>query len=144
MTNDHLATASTTIAATPDVVWNTLTDPDLIAEWMLGSRVSTEWRVGSRITWSGSYNGEDFEDHGTILDFQPNTLLRTTHFSPSGGRQDIPENYHTVTWRLTGSGGSTLLTLEQDNNPTEESAEHSSANWQSMLDGLRRVTETRR
>jgi len=70
---------------------------------MLGARVSTGWKVGNPITWSGSYGGEDFEDHGTILDFQPNTLLRTTHFSASGGQPDLPENFHTVTWRLTGS-----------------------------------------
>ena len=144
MTIDHLATASTRVAATPETVWHALTDPAIISEWMLGARVSSDWQVGSHITWSGSYQGEDFTDHGTILNLEPHVLLRTTHFSPMGGRQDIPENYHTVTWRLSPEDDTTILTLEQDNNPTEDSAEHSSANWQSMLDGLRKTVEGRR
>jgi len=144
MTSDHLATASTRIAAPPETVWKALTDPAIIAEWMLGARVTSDWQVGSHITWAGSYEGEAFEDKGTILNLQPHVLLRTTHFSPMGGRQDIPENYHTVTWRLSAAGDGTILTLEQDNNPTEESAEHSSKNWQGMLDGLRKTVEARR
>ena len=31
--------------------------------------------------------------------------------------------------------------LEQDNNPTIESAEHSPASWRSMLDTLKKVAE---
>lgn len=32
--------------------------------------------------------------------------------------------------------GGTRVVLEQDNNPTSESAEHGAENWRSMLDGL--------
>ena len=138
---DHIALASTTVAADPARVWAALTEPDLVERWMLGARVASEWHVGSRITWSGEYKGREYEDHGTILALEPASLLRFTHFSPLSGRQDIPENYHTVTWVLEEAAAGTTLRLSQDNNETEDSAAHSSENWQSMLDRLREVAE---
>jgi len=138
---DHIAHASTTIAADADRIWTVMTEPELVEKWMLGARVESEWRVGSRITWSGEYKGREFEDHGTILALAPASVLRYTHFSPLAGRQDIPENYHTVTWTLEPTTGATHVRLAQDNNETEDSAAHSSKNWQSMLDGLREVAE---
>jgi hypothetical protein len=33
------------------------------------------------------------------------------------------------------------VTLEQDNNPTEEAAEHSRRNWELMLRGLKEYVE---
>ena len=139
---DHLAIASTTVAADPGRVWAALTQPELVARWMLGARVASDWNVGSRITWSGEYEGRPFEDRGTILAVAPASMLRFTHFSPLGGRQDIPENYHTVTWTLEADGDATLVRLSQDNNETEDAAAHSAKNWQSMLDALREVVET--
>ena len=138
---DHIAIASTTIAADADRVWAVLTEPELVSTWMFGARVSSEWHVGSRITWSGEYEGRDYEDHGTILALTPASLLRFTHFSPLTGRQDIPENYHTVTWTLEKTADGTRVRLTQDNNETEDSAAHSSKNWQAMLDGIREVAE---
>jgi uncharacterized protein YndB with AHSA1/START domain len=138
---DHRATASTRIAADSARVWAALTEPDLVEKWMLGARVSSEWRVGSRITWSGEYKGREYEDHGTILSLAPASMLRFTHFSPLTGKQDIPENYHTVTWTLEPDGDATLVRLSQDNNESEDAAAHSSKNWQAMLDELRKTAE---
>jgi hypothetical protein len=36
----------------------------------------------------------------------------------------------------------TRVALSQDNNPTAEAAEHSRANWEKMLSGLKEVVET--
>jgi uncharacterized protein YndB with AHSA1/START domain len=138
---DHLATASTRIAADGDRVWAALTQPHLVERWMLGARVESDWSVGSRITWSGEFEGRQFEDRGTILAATPASLLRFTHFSSLSGKQDIPENYHTVTWSLEQRGDGTEVRLSQDNNQSEDAAAHSAANWQSMLDALRVVAE---
>ena len=37
--------------------------------------------------------------------------------------------------------GETHVSLSQDNNPTEEAAEHSRANWEKMLSALKEVVE---
>jgi len=141
MSANHLAIATITIDAPAVRVWRALTDPAEIEKYLFGSRVTSDWAVGSTITYAGEYEGRPYEDHGRILDFRPGTLMRSTHFSPLGGREDIPENYHTLTWTLEEAESATTVTLTQDNNDTEEAAQHSSENWQRVLAGLKKVAE---
>jgi uncharacterized protein YndB with AHSA1/START domain len=141
MTSNHIAIATTTIHAPADSVWKALTDPELIKQYMFGSEVTSEWKVGSTITYAGVYEGTEYQDHGRILEFKPGQLLRSTHFSPLGGKQDIPENYHTLTWTLEADGDTTQLTLTQDNNESEDAARHSEDNWTSVLQGLKELVE---
>jgi len=138
---DYVATAETEIAASPSQVWRALTDPDEIKKYMFGSQVVTDWRPGSSIVWKGEYEGEKYEDKGEILEFEPERRLKVTHFSPLSGQEDAPENYHTMLYELEGSGTTTRVALSQDNNPDEEAAEHSRANWEKMLSGLKHVVE---
>src|SRR5205807_9908914 len=56
------------------------------------------------ITWKGEWQGKTYEDKGTVLAVEPNKLLRITHWSPMGGSEDKPENYHTVTYELAERG----------------------------------------
>jgi hypothetical protein len=46
-----------------------------------------------------------------------------------------------VSYELQQSDGGTSVRLAQDNSSSAEEAEHSGANWQMMLDGLKRVVE---
>ena len=71
---------------------------------------------------------------------RPHRLV-VTHFSPMSGQPDVPESYHRLDYRLEAAEGGTRVTLDQDNNPTAEAAEHSAANWRTMLDGLKAVAE---
>lgn len=137
----HIARSTVRVAASPVQVWSALTEPSLVAEWMLGSQVSTTWLPGSPITWSGEYEGRRFEDKGEVLEVRPGEKLVMTHFSPLGGAPDSPENYHTLTFSLSEEPDGTLVELEQDNNPTPDAAEHSKQNWDAMLAGLKRVAE---
>ena len=138
---DHIARAERDIAAPPETVWDVLTDPGPNPEIMFGARIDTTWRVGDRITWSGEWEGKPYEDHGEILEIEPGSILRVTHFSPLTGQEDVPENYHELEYRLTPISSGTHVVLSQNNNPTAEAAEHSAANWRSMLDGLASVAE---
>ena len=135
------ATASVDVAAAPDRVWAALTDPDQIAQWMMGSRVETDWEVGSPVTWSGELDGRSYQDKGEVLEADPGTRLSVTHYSPLMGDEDVPENYHTVSYDLAPSGDGTAVTLTQDGCDSEEQAEQFSQNWQGMLDGLKKVAE---
>ena len=139
----HVATAETEIDASPDQVWSALTDPEQIKKYMFGSQVETDWQPGSRIVWKGEYEGKQYEDKGEIVEIEPERRLKVTHFSPLGGQEDVPENYHTLLYELEAQDGKTRLSLSQDNNPSEEAAEHSRANWEQMLSGLKQVVESR-
>jgi uncharacterized protein YndB with AHSA1/START domain len=143
MGTKFVATATTTIDAPTDLVWDALTDPAQIKDFMFGSIVQTDWEVGSSITYSGEWEGKPFEDKGTVLEVKPGQLLRTTHFSPLSGKDDAPENYHTVTYTLEPAGDSTIVTLTQDNNESADDAKHSADNWSLMLAGLKKVVEAR-
>lgn len=141
MRENHVATAEVTIDAPPNVVWEALTDPRLISQYMFGTEVHTTWEIGAPITYRGEWKGKAYEDKGTILDIQPGRLLKSTHFSPLTGQDDVPENYHTLTYTLHEHDGRTRVTLAQDNNASAEEAEHSRQNWQSMLAGMKELLE---
>jgi uncharacterized protein YndB with AHSA1/START domain len=136
-----VATATTDIDATPDRVWAALTDPALIKEYMFGTDVSTDWQVGRPIVWRGEYEGRRYEDHGEILEFEPGRRLTMTHFSPLSGAEDVPENYHRVSYELEDFVNRTHVTLTQDGNSSDEELEHATKNWEVVLDGLKKVVE---
>ncbi|MEV4950695.1 MULTISPECIES: SRPBCC family protein [Paenarthrobacter] len=135
------AVASTTIAAPPEKVWEALTDPALIRQYFLGTNVTTTWRVGDEITYAGEYNGKLYQDRGTILAFDPPKLLKTTHYSPSSGLPDVPENHHTVEYNVTDESDGTRVTIIQGNNSSVEEVEQSTATWELVLRNLKEFLE---
>ena len=139
--NGIVATARIDIEAPASRVWTALTEPDQIAAYMFGSRVETDWEVGHPITWNGEWEGKPYQDKGQVLAYDEPERLSVTHFSPLTGQDDVPENYHTLVYELDESAGVTTVSLSQDNNGSEEEAEHSRANWQMMLDGLKKQVE---
>jgi uncharacterized protein YndB with AHSA1/START domain len=138
---DHVAVAETEIDASPEDVWSALTDPEAIEQYMFGSHVESSWEEGGHIVWKGRYEGREFTDHGKIVEIEPPRRLKLTHFSPESGKQDLPENYHTILYELEEAGGSTTVRLSQDNNGSPEEAQHSQATWRQMLAGLKQVVE---
>jgi len=113
----------------------------MIKKYMFGSHVVTNWRPGAPIVWEGEHDGEQYEDRGEIIGIEPPRHLEMTHFSAMSGKEDRPENYHRLVYELEGIDNMTLLTLSQDNNASEDEAEHSRANWENMLSGLKDVVE---
>jgi uncharacterized protein YndB with AHSA1/START domain len=141
MTQSYIAEVEIEVNATPAEVWTALTDPELIAKYFFGTQVQTDWQPGSPIVWKGDYQGNKYEDKGEILEVQQNRLLRFTHFSPMTGQPDEPQNYHTLTYELDDRDGRTHVSLSQDNNASAEEAEHSTANWETVLKGLKETVE---
>jgi uncharacterized protein YndB with AHSA1/START domain len=139
--NGIVATASIDIAAPAEKVWAALTEPEQIAAYMFGSQVETDWKVGSPITWNGEWEGKPYQDKGEVLAYDEPRRLSVTHFSPLTGQDDVPENYHTLVYELSDSDAGTTVELSQDNNGSEEEAEHSTQNWTMVLDGLKKQVE---
>jgi uncharacterized protein YndB with AHSA1/START domain len=142
MTRGFAAIKTVTIHGSKREVWNALTDPEKVKQYLHGTEMSTDWKEGSPIAWRGEWKGRSYEDKGTVLAVQPEKLLSYTHWSPMGGSEDKPENYHTVTYKLSGEDGKTTLTLTQDNNPSQEEADKmADDNWGPVLDGLKDTVE---
>jgi len=142
MSRGFEAVKTVTIHATQREVWNALTNPAQVKQYLHGTEMSTDWKEGSPISWKGEWKGQSYEDKGTVLAVEPERLLRYTHWSPMGGSEDKPDNYHTVTYELAGEDGKTTLTLTQDNNPTQEEADKmANDNWGPVLNGLKESVE---
>jgi uncharacterized protein YndB with AHSA1/START domain len=141
MSNKFTAKASIAINAPKDKVWEALTDPDMIREYLFGTNTETDWQKGSSITYKGTWKGQAYEDKGTIIDIVPDKLLHTTYLSGMSGKEDKPENYANVIYEITEQSGKTVLSITQDNNETDESRRHSEQNWNTVLEGIKQLVE---
>ena len=142
MKNNLIAETSISVDATPTQVWKALTTTKLIKEYLMGTDVSTDWKEGSTINYNGEYEGKKYHDKGVIKKIEPEKILQTTYWSSMGGKEDKPENYNLVTYKLTAKDDKTVITLTQDNNASEKEKEHSTENWKSVLKKLKEVVES--
>ena len=142
MKNNLIAETSISVDATPTQVWKVLTTTKLIKEYLMGTDVSTDWKEGSTINYNGEYAGKKYHDKGVIKKIEPEKILQTPYWSSMGGKEDKPENYNLVTYKLTAKDDKTVITLTQDNNASEKEKEHSTENWKSVLKKLKEVVES--
>jgi uncharacterized protein YndB with AHSA1/START domain len=141
MDENLIARASILIKSPREKVWNALVTPEAIKQYMFGTDVIADWHEGGSIRWRGIWKGKPYEDKGTILQLKPGRTLQYTHFSPLAGQPDTPANYHTVTVELAGEGSQVRVTLSQDHNANAEERDHSKANWEGMLEALKKYIE---
>ncbi len=139
--NTALATASISIAASVSKVWEALTKPEMVKEYLFGTDMYTTWEVGSPITYTGVREGKPYTDKGEIKEFVPNQKIVTSYWSPASGLSDSPENYKTVTYEVAAVGDTTTVTITQDNNKNEDEAKYSEQNWKMVLDGMKKLLE---
>jgi uncharacterized protein YndB with AHSA1/START domain len=142
MNEQWIARATITVDAPASKVWGALTDPDLIQQYLFGTRVTTDWQVGSPIIYRGQWQGKSYEDKGKILQIEPGKLIVSTFWSSLSGLPDTPENYKTVRYELSAEGHGIRLTVTQDNNASPEEADHSGQNWNTVLAGLKKLLES--
>ena len=143
MANKLTFKKSITIDAPVSKVWQALTDPAQIKEYLFGTNTVTDWKKGSPITYSGEWNGQKYQDKGMIVDIVPEKLLHTTYFSFMSGKEDKPENYANVIYEVQPQGSKTILTISQDNIDNEEGVKHMDENWNMVAGGLKKLVESK-
>ena len=143
MKSKIIAKASANINAPASKVWEALTKPQLIKQYFFGTEASSDWKAGSPITFKGNWEGKSYEDKGTILNVQPNKLIKYNYWSSMSGIEDKPENYVNITYELSEdiNDNNTKLTITQDNIPDEKMKAHSEQNWKIVLDNLKKLME---
>jgi uncharacterized protein YndB with AHSA1/START domain len=145
----HVIENSATIHAPPSDVWRALTDPDLMKQWIaepvMRIEITTDWKFGSPIIVKGHHNNVDFENKGTILQFEPYSTLRYSHLSSISGLPDRAENYTMIEFRLErAEENSTLLNVRISNFPVESAFEHWQFYWNVTIGVLKRFIESTR
>lgn len=130
------------ITAGPEKVWDALVNPEIIKQYLFGTNTITDWKVGSHIVFQGVWEGIEYKDKGTILDFIPEKKLKYDYWSSFSPLEDKPENYQQITFAIESSGGTTELTLVQENINDETTREHSENNWKMILNQIKQIVES--
>lgn len=141
MTKTFTAKSSILIAASTADVWDALTNPATIKQYMFGTEVITDWKVGHPILYRGVWEGKDYQDKGNILKFEAEKILLCNYWSSFSGLPDTKENYQNVSYELAREKDKTRLTITQDNIPSEEGQQQSEQNWNMVIDRLKQLLE---
>lgn len=131
------------INASAEKVWKALTTPELIKQYFFNTNAVSDWKVGSSLTFSGEWQGKQYEDKGTILKSETNKLFKYSYWSSMSGIEDKPENYANITYELTEHNNVTILTVIQENIPDEKMKAHSEENWKKVLEALKKLLENK-
>lgn len=133
------------LPAPPEKVWQLLTDPELVSQYMFGTRPDSDWREGSPLTYLAS----DEDDNqlpvvsGTIVKADKPNYLEHTVFPVNAPYDDVPENHLTVIYRLTPQNGGTHLEMKQAGFDTvaegEKRYEDAKAGWEQIMPKIREL-----
>jgi uncharacterized protein YndB with AHSA1/START domain len=110
----RVSTSTITINAPRDVVWATVTLPEYVRMWQYNSELTTDWIVGHPIRFSAEWQGQTFEQWGSVLEVDEPSRLRYSLFAPRPGLEDLPKNYFTMTYELTEEDAGTRVTFIQE------------------------------
>lgn len=131
------------IAATPDSVWQALTEGALTRQYWYGRRADSDWKVGSPVTfWYETGSGEAVSDRGIMLESK-----RPRHLSYTWQVQFIEEmrdeNPSRVTFDIELEGEDTKLTLTHNELEAGGKVVEAVRNgWPAILSSLKSLLET--
>lgn len=141
MSQKLVSKSSININVPASKVWQALTNPEQIKQYLFGTNAISDWKKGSPIIYEGEWEGKKYKDKGTIIDIVPEKLLHTTYWSSMGGKEDKPENYNNVIYELQPQNSQTRVTISQDNIATEEELKHMEQNWGMVLESMKKMLE---
>ena len=141
MLRQFISKSSIEINASPSRIWEAMIRPEIAKEYFFGAEILTDWKKGSPITFKGEFNGNKYKEKGIILNIEPNSQLQYSHWSHFDGLPDEPENYRTWTFDITGKNETTLLTISEDNIPTEKQKNRSDEFWKEALLKIKKIVE---
>lgn len=138
--DNYIVNKTLHINATPDKVWDALTNPDKTEKYFFHCRVQSSWLKGAPIAFKGKvFLFFTIELKGTILEIEPSRLLKYT-LGNSGS-----STHSTVTEVLTFNNGITTLQVADDvggGEGAEKRYRRSMAGWDKALKGLKKLVES--
>lgn len=132
------------INASSNTVWDTLTNTELMKQWMgdpeIQLEITTDWKVGNPIVIKGFHHIK-FENKGTVLYFEPNKSLKYDYLSSISRLPDQPESYTVIEFTLSPLENQTALTLTLNNFTTESIFKHVSFYWRTTIHLMKNFAE---
>jgi uncharacterized protein YndB with AHSA1/START domain/DNA-binding transcriptional ArsR family regulator len=127
------------IRATPERVWQGITDGELTRQYYFGSPISSEWTQGARFEMTSPDGGEVWVE-GEVLEVEPPRRLVQSfraHWDAEMEQQDPSK----VTWDLEPAGEATRLRVTHED-LTQAAERQVSGGWPQILSGLKTLLET--
>lgn len=139
----QVITKTISIDAPAAKVWDALTIPALMKQWMLDTELEIEsgWEEGSPIIFRGDLHDSLFENRGVILKFRPHKIFEYSYLSNLSRLPDEPGNHCVITFTLNNLDGQTILELKLRNFVAETSYEHANFYWTTTLGILKKFVE---
>lgn len=142
MRKELIVSTSVLVEASAEKIWHALTSPEKIKEYLFGAETITDWQPGSDIVFKGEYQGRFYQDHGKILDIEPNEKISYSYWTEFSGLSDVPENYSTVTYLIKPIAPHLAeFTWIQSGFADEGGYNHSKATMGGFLNEVKRVME---
>ena len=142
MNHNLVVSRSVDVAASPEKVWEAMTNPEIIKEYLFGTHTVTDWKPGSDIIFQGEWQGQVYKDKGVVKENIPLKRISYTYWSAFTGLEDIPANYSLVTMELEPlSENLTRFTWTQKGFGSEEGYNHSLSGIEAFMDSIKAVME---
>ena len=141
--NSTLLTLKTSIIVEAPVaeVWDALTNPEMVKKYFFGSQMITTWKEGESIRFTGEWEGQTYEDKGTVLSFKPAHYLAYSYWSSMAGTPNLPQNYAQIEYYVEPLENGTQVSVTQDSIKDETAQYHSENQWQLVLGEMKKLLE---
>lgn len=139
---NHNLRVDTSVVINANTVWEALTNPEKIKEYLYGTQTITDWKVGSDVIFQGEYQGHKYKDHEVILENKPCAILSYSYWTGFSGLEDQPENYSKIIYTLKPLNEKTTeFTWTQIGFANEIGYNHSKNGMSDFLNKLKEVAE---
>ena len=130
--------AEVVVQATPEQVWDALTNPEKTRHYYYGTDILSDWRPGSRWT---SESGDELYLEGELIEVDPpRRVVQTFHVAiEEPAASDAPSR---VTWEVTPVDATTTRVRMIHEGMGEATRAYVEGGWEQILSGLKRVVES--
>ena len=125
------------IKATPEQIWEAITDPALRAKFSFGVQTQSDWTTGS--TYRSGVPGLAIAEGENLVVDPPHLLVQS--FTALWSDEVKAQGATRVTWEIEQVGDSSRLTVVHDQLPEGANAELYGG-WPMILSGLKTLLET--
>lgn len=143
MSRALISKSSIHINAPSSEIWEALVNLEIAKKYFFGAEIVTDWKEGSPIKFKGEFKGNKYEEKGVLLNVNPNSILQYSHWSHFDGLADEPHNYRTWTFEIIEDNSTNLLSISEDNIPTEKQKNRSDEFWEEVLIKIKSLVENK-
>ena len=123
-------------------VWDVLTNPELIKEYLFGTETISDWKVGNGIIFQGEWEGHKYQDKGVVRENILHKRISYSYWSSFYGTEDKPENYGLVIYELSPVDTThTTFTWTNKGFINEERQAHSQSGMTAFLEQIKAIAE---